>query len=1067
MACENEKRTYISAPIKPGFAQLPDVPKNNDSFLALKNFLQSVKNVLEGTTPNNPVIPYKIENFVAATTTTGVRLTWDPDKNSAFYVIHRNNTNNFDQSRIVYAGYADHGKPSFFDVGGQDDTGAARFYWIRGYGPTGNAGILTGPLVSADPGIFAETEMIGPITDTLILLADGTTTKAVQDLIVGDELYPIDPRDPIIITEAPTPETKPCIEFETMTGKTLTIPETQLVHEYDGGMIPAIALVVGNEIRTVDGNEVITKRTKVGDQIVWRVRLNQKMWYTANRIWIWALGRGDAENNGTGFTGDSVFEMVTRAQQSVSSEARAYKSTLLRFDPGWFDGDPVFSIEVEAANTHATIDYDVRVQDADDLTVIADITIPANQTVATWQSTGPIALPAGERTYQMRLAQTASNNQLKANKLRIRVHMTNALTPVFYYPFMNTGLAVNNDDLVCGESRFTGGDSGSFEEPNAMYFLKEADAWQGVDHWSLDSVQGNTGSLGTNHAIVSFAKTDGSIVASTDSTSENSVAELLTTDFAHNATNFDDGDEFTIFSRATTTFFNNTLILKAGIYCFFSEFRRANVMYSVENSTRNRVNITETEGVLSAHYEVTAVENSVGTLSRQLLTAEGKAIDSTETAVAGTSVNPSGAKARYRRDFTTAVDRYYADDDIAGTGSADFIGGMVLLKVEGISGLGPYYYRIQRDFEDSESSVEMEFRIAQIGSATETTRARVNSAGRHDATGFGILDGNPGVNMDKDPRHVRRIRMEKGIITLWESEDSSSACDCSGGSGGSSCGDCPITVDSDGALEGDGTIASPLSVKVDGVTIQKNGSNELEAITGATTTISATAIGSEPGSPASGDVDLYTNSPLIARYNGSAWKKYLNGFLLTDPVDGDFSWENQGGASVTTTNGGIYLLAPATSGEQMRIRKKSAPSTPYTITACFTMDFTQNGNPAVGLGWRQSSDGKMAIAGIQIHSDAVKPNLMSGKYNSNTSYAGDYVRQPIGVCTTGVVPFWLQITDNGTNRICKYSVNGYTWHTYHTVGRTDFMTGNEVFFYANAINASWDCAIWLFSWAES
>jgi hypothetical protein len=41
-----------------------------------------------------------------------------------------------------------------------------------------------------------------------------------------------------------------------------------------------------------------------------------------------------------------------------------------------------------------------------------------------------------------------------------------------------------------------------------------------------------------------------------------------------------------------------------------------------------------------------------------------------------------------------------------------------------------------------------------------------------------------------------------------------------------------VVVDVAGALDGDGTIGSPLAVKVDGVTIQINGSNELEVIGG-------------------------------------------------------------------------------------------------------------------------------------------------------------------------------------------------------------------------------------------
>src|SRR6266446_5233542 len=56
---------------------------------------------------------------------------------------------------------------------------------------------------------------------------------------------------------------------------------------------------------------------------------------------------------------------------------------------------------------------------------------------------------------------------------------------------------------------------------------------------------------------------------------------------------------------------------------------------------------------------------------------------------------------------------------------------------------------------------------------------------------------------------------------------------------------------------------------------------------------------------------------------------------FTAPVDGDYAWINQGGASVTVNaNGSICLYAPAT-GDSLRVRKKAAPATPYTMTAGF------------------------------------------------------------------------------------------------------------------------------------
>jgi len=41
---------------------------------------------------------------------------------------------------------------------------------------------------------------------------------------------------------------------------------------------------------------------------------------------------------------------------------------------------------------------------------------------------------------------------------------------------------------------------------------------------------------------------------------------------------------------------------------------------------------------------------------------------------------------------------------------------------------------------------------------------------------------------------------------------------------------------------------------------------------------------------------------------------------------------------------------------------------------------------------------------------------------------------------------WFRITDDGTNRICHVSGDGQHFITIHSVGRTDFLTADEVFF---------------------
>jgi hypothetical protein len=179
-------------------------------------------------------------------------------------------------------------------------------------------------------------------------------------------------------------------------------------------------------------------------------------------------------------------------------------------------------------------------------------------------------------------------------------------------------------------------------------------------------------------------------------------------------------------------------------------------------------------------------------------------------------------------------------------------------------------------------------------------------------------------------------------------------------------------------------------------------------------------------------------------------------FPFTLPVDGDFAWINQdAGGSVDATKGGIYLLAAPVGGDNLRIRIKAAPATPYTITAAILPQFLQADYSGCGLCWRQSSDGKIVSFG---HSYTGK--LAVTKWTDEHNWSALALEK----ATVHNVPLFLRIADNGVNRICSFSEDGQFWLLMHTVGRTDYLTANQVGFYANSNNVTWPAALTLLSW---
>jgi Collagen triple helix repeat (20 copies) len=226
--------------------------------------------------------------------------------------------------------------------------------------------------------------------------------------------------------------------------------------------------------------------------------------------------------------------------------------------------------------------------------------------------------------------------------------------------------------------------------------------------------------------------------------------------------------------------------------------------------------------------------------------------------------------------------------------------------------------------------------------------------------------------------------------------------------------------------------------------------------------IFTSSVAARPAPSADGNLFLPSNGFDIERDTGAAWVPWGPLYPLTAPVDGDFAWINQGGASVDTTKGGIYLEVPAGAGENNRIRKKAAPATPYTITAGFIPNMAILNSATIGIGFRQSSDGKLVILGLQS-SGNVLPFLVE-KYNSPTSVNSVYINNAV---IPGGNMMWLQISDDGANRICRFSMDGQHFLQIHSVGRTDFLTADEVFFFVNAINATYATGMTLISWKQT
>jgi hypothetical protein len=234
-------------------------------------------------------------------------------------------------------------------------------------------------------------------------------------------------------------------------------------------------------------------------------------------------------------------------------------------------------------------------------------------------------------------------------------------------------------------------------------------------------------------------------------------------------------------------------------------------------------------------------------------------------------------------------------------------------------------------------------------------------------------------------------------------------------------------------------------------TYTSNGGMVLALNAGATdvewVVISSSAVSaSRPAAGAAGRLYFPTDGFGIERDNGSAWVKW-GGYLrpMVAPLAAsNWTWVNQGTATVTDYSNSLRLYETGRGvGTQERLLVRSTPATPWTFTVCFMAGLIWNKNyQGYGLCFRQSSDGK-------IHSFKSLWNTgnewawYSTKWNSATSFSADYSGSALQFAMQPWIPHWMQIKDDGTNRKCLVSTDGYTFVELFTIGRTDFLTANQ------------------------
>jgi len=170
---------------------------------------------------------------------------------------------------------------------------------------------------------------------------------------------------------------------------------------------------------------------------------------------------------------------------------------------------------------------------------------------------------------------------------------------------------------------------------------------------------------------------------------------------------------------------------------------------------------------------------------------------------------------------------------------------------------------------------------------------------------------------------------------------------------------------------------------------------------------------------------------------------------FTQPPTSSWSWDNQGSSTEDTTYGYPYLIMPAQSAVKMSLRYRTAPSTPYTITAAIAPDITGaiSGagnalNSGIELLFRDSS-GKIVSLDIQSGSSAAGCVIQDEKWTTSTSFSATYTSYGATATTANICSLLrnvvlMQMSDDGTNLTFRLSVDGNHWQQFDQRSRTNF-----------------------------
>lgn len=185
--------------------------------------------------------------------------------------------------------------------------------------------------------------------------------------------------------------------------------------------------------------------------------------------------------------------------------------------------------------------------------------------------------------------------------------------------------------------------------------------------------------------------------------------------------------------------------------------------------------------------------------------------------------------------------------------------------------------------------------------------------------------------------------------------------------------------------------------------------------------------------------------------SGGGSSNFMTPAISSYPVAGNFSWQNQGGASVSGGSSNPMLLTvPASAADNLRIQEEALPARPFNVVAGLDVMLGLANFSWGGLIIRDSGTGKL-VSFSYTYQNGVQ--LIYDKWNSVTSYnSGTAIWNFAGA---PFAPRILKINDNNTNFTLYGSFDKINFFQLFQISRTDFLTTpDHIGWFGNSRNST-------------